>query len=102
MTHALFYLNSEYKNQVINAIQKTHNANRKRLDNRAKLVECMTDILFKMGYAKSSIVDEINAYMTTGDKKYFNKLDKVAYASLKKELCMLHKKYYPEFVKDIK
>jgi len=102
LTHALYYLNSEYKNKVVNTIQKTHNANRKCLDERAKLIECMSDILFKMGYAASSIVDEINAFTTTGDMKFFDKLNKQAYASLKKELVTLHKKYYPEFVKDIK
>jgi len=95
MTHALYYLNSEYKNRVFGTI---HTRNK----NRTKLIDDMSDILFKMGYATSSIVDEINAFTTTGDMKFFDKLNKQAYASLKKELITLHKKYYPEFIKDIK
>jgi hypothetical protein len=102
LTHAAFYLLPEYKNKVVSAIQKTHNASQKYLNDRRKLIEGMTDVLFKMGYATSSIVDEINAFATTGDHKFFDKLDKQAYASLKKELVTLHNKHYPEFVKDIK
>jgi len=101
LTHSLFYLNDEYRVKVVHAIRRAHK-NNKLIKDRVKLIDDMSKILFKVGYAESSIVDEINAFTTTGDHRFFDKLNKRAYASLKKELITLHKKYYPEFVKDIK
>lgn len=102
LTHALYYLNSEYKNKVLNVIQKSHGFQSQAMKEREKLVTGMSKILHDVGYAESSIIDEINAFVTTGDHDLFKKLDKNAYASLKKGLIALHKRYYPTFVKDIK
>jgi hypothetical protein len=91
LTHAAFYILPEYQKLVISTIKRHKN-----------ILPQLKRALFDVGYTESSILDEINAFTTTGDHDFFKKLDKGAYASLKKELVALHKKYYPAFVKDIK
>lgn len=91
MTHAMFTIDDNYRATVLST-----------LDEWPALVDDLKRIILDNGYAEVTVLDEINAYITTGDHGFFEDLkDDVAYQSLKIELDSLRNKHYPDFIKDI-
>lgn len=91
MTHAMFHIVDKYRDDVLSVLTK-----------HAVLVDKLKAILLNNGYAEVTGLDEVNAYVTTGDHGFFKKHKKsYAYRQLAQQLKALHKKHYPAFVKDI-
>lgn len=63
LVHAMFYTNKEYADKVVTLLQS------KNLDN---IKQCLRD----MGYCEEVLLDEINAYFTTGLSKQLKNADK--------------------------
>lgn len=80
--HALFFLDKEYKDNALNILKKLHRSLRKKAE----------DVLFELGYDKSVMDDEIQAYLTTE----FNTL------KAKKKLTKNEQKNYTNIVKELK
>jgi len=56
IAHALFYINPGYKKEMSLLV----------IEMERKIFDKIEDLLYNMGYDKSVIVDEIQAYMSTG------------------------------------
>ncbi len=56
IAHALFYINLDYRKEMISLA----------IEMERKVFDKIEDLLYNMGYDKSVIVDEIQAYMSTG------------------------------------
>lgn len=91
MTHAMFHIDDEYRAKVLDVLAKSPD-----------LVNKLKAILLNNGYAEVTGLDEVNAYVVTGDHGFFKKHKKsVGYKRLYQQLKALHKKHYPAFIKDI-
>lgn len=107
LTHAMWYLNDEYKKRATNFIIPLHDmrCNNKALADHEALVADLKTALFNLGYTESTAIDEINAFITTGEGGHFaaaSKKHKKEMESLRKRLKELHKQFYPAFTKDMK
>jgi hypothetical protein len=56
IAHALFYINLDYRKEMISLT----------IEMERRVFDKIEDLLYNMGYDKSVIVDEIQAYMSTG------------------------------------
>ena len=100
LTHAMWYLNDGYKKKATNFILPLHSTTK-----HETLVADLKTALFNLGYTESTAIDEINAFITTGEGGHFAaaaKKHKKEMESLRKMLKELHKKFYPDFTKDMK
>lgn len=101
LTHSLWFLNSEYKNAATKIIVKPAYAR----CTRNLLVIDLKKCLFDIGYTESVVIDEINAFVTTGEAGWLNSAAKKHYKemmSLRRELKALHNEFYPAFTADMK
>jgi hypothetical protein len=80
--HALFFLDKNYRENALKILKKLHRSLRKKAE----------DVLFELGYDKSVMDDEIQAYLTTE----FNTL------KAKKKLNTKEQKNYNSVVKELK
>lgn len=93
-THAMFHIDDAYRSKVMGVLQSQRNAD---------LVGKLQVILMKSGYAEVTSLDEVNAYVTTGDHNFFKDHKKThGYRQLSQALKALHELHYPIFTKDIK
>ena len=86
--HALYFLEKEYKENANRIIKKLHRSLRKKAE----------DVLFELGYDRSVMDDEIQAYLTTGfntlkDKKKLSKNELKNFNDVVKELKENFKSY---------
>jgi hypothetical protein len=86
--HALYFLDKEYKQKADTATRRICSSLRKKAE----------DILYELGYDKSIINDELQAYFTTDfnllkDNKKLNKKEQANYDSVVKELKENFKSY---------
>lgn len=94
LTHAMFYLNEEYSNNVKIILGEA----------TANYSNSLWKFLYKAlrdSYADNVIEDEINAYITTGEGEYFKKLPKKLTKQmnlLRKKLKALHKKEFNKWL----
>jgi hypothetical protein len=79
LKHALFYINEKYREQVIWAIAKV----------ALSTVKAMKEELMEMGYTEEVIVDEINAFVTSGSYPLQSKFPKM----VKEKLVKLYEKF---------
>lgn len=56
LAHGLFYVNEEYKKSCLDIYSKINE----------QVIKSMEDILLEMGYCKEVLIDEIQAYLSTG------------------------------------
>jgi|SRR6478735_637575 len=93
MTHAMFHIDVLYRQHVLYALENVQN----------DLVKELKAILLDNGYAESTALDEVNAYVTTGDCDFFEAhRETPEYKELQRCLMTLHDTYYPIFIADIK
>lgn len=89
LTHAMFYIDVEYRTLVLNEI---NDLNVKTIQ---KLVNCMKD----QGYPKKVAFDEINAYITTGEDGHFKSVTRLKeIKKLRKNLISLHKERFEKWL----
>lgn len=92
-THAMFHIDDAYRAKVLDVLTDTKHTS---------MVRKFQDILMNRGYAEVTTLDEVNAYITTGDHNFFKAFKRTAaYKSLLQALKALHAKHYPTFTKDI-
>lgn len=91
-THAMFYIDCSYRNECLGLIDQAH----------PSLVNEMKKCLFARGYTEVTVMDEIQAYLTTGGEKMFDGLQaELDFKELKRGLKKAHAYSYPIFTKDI-
>lgn len=89
MTHAMYYINNDYRNKVVDALSAID----EKL--RQDLIKALSD----QNYPPKTALDEINAYLTTGTMGYFTKIkDQNGLRKLTKQLKKLHLDHYDSFV----
>lgn len=92
-THAMFHIDDVYRNKVLGVLGEARHR---------ELVGNMKAILMNRGYAEVTTLDEVNAYVTTGDHNFFKQFRKTyGYKQLSQALKALHELHYPRFTKDI-
>lgn len=93
VTHAMFHIDEEYHENVMSVLtDPTYGV----------ILPKLKSILLNRGYADVTVLDEVNAYVTTGDHGFFKEYRKLAgYRGLMMELKALHVEAYPKFTKDI-
>ena len=85
LTHALYHVDDDYRAKCQEIIQMTSQPTLVTLEN----------IIYDLGYAETSIWDEIQAYMTTGDMGFFDDVeDQLSVTALRERLCELHSQHY--------
>lgn len=93
ITHAMFHIDDEYRKKVLTELA---------WPNTSDMVAELKAILLDKGYAEVTALDEVNAYVTTGDHGFFKKFRKTSkYRRLSQRLKALHAEAYPRFTKDI-
>lgn len=93
MTHAMFHIDTDYRNKVLATLN---------LFQYVDLVGPLRNVLINNGYADVTSLDEVNAYLVTDDCGYFDDFSQQpVYIKLQAELRALHDLYYPVFIKDI-
>lgn len=92
LTHAMYHIDDKY-HKLSNQIMTTN----------LGLIEELQVPLLNGGYASSTVIDEIQAYITTGDHRYFfKKFEKRKdFKELESALKELHKSHYASFLKTI-
>lgn len=91
MTHAMYHIDRDYHVKCNDEIQKYEN------------IDELKQPLLSSGYAEVTVIDEIQAYITTGDHNFYKKIKNTKrYKHLEKALKDIHKKHYSEFVKGCK
>lgn len=92
VTHAMFHIDDAYRTKVLAALEGQHR----------DLVAELKGRLLARGYAEVTALDEVNAYVTTGDHGFFKDFKKTyGYRQLSQQLKALHELHYPIFTKDI-
>lgn len=87
LTHAMFYLDQDYNNSVRGLL----------FDN--PVTSELSEALYRKGYPYKVAVDEIQAYLTTGDAGMFDDLEcQEGITDLRNRLVPLHMKYFPRFM----
>jgi hypothetical protein len=92
LTHAMFYVDGVYR------------ANVERIFNKApmKLREDLIDAMATQNYPRKTAIDEINAYITTGESGYFDTVkDQSELDDLRSKLRSLHRETFPDFIKSV-
>lgn len=90
LTHALFYINDDYRYQVKELLLKA--------SSDSKIINEMSKSLLDSGYCQKVVIDEIQAYVTTGEQEYFDEVsDQKRLNKLRNDLKSLHAKYFNDF-----
>jgi hypothetical protein len=87
LAHGFFYTNKEYKTEITNLV----------LELKSDLIDEFESYLLQMGYTKSVIIDEIQAYLSTGMMATMAKIRGSLSAAKKFE--RVFKKYKKQYVK---
>jgi len=98
MTHAMYYLDEEYRRRCTGIIGNTNHA----------LLDLMREVLFAKGYTEKTFYDEVQAYLTTGGKIFekdgaAEKLEpfEAGFQELQAKLTAVHNEHYPIFTESI-
>lgn len=84
IAHGFFYTTPQYKKDMTKLV--------KNLD--PDIQKSMKSILRRMGYATKVLIDECQAYLSTGLPREFDELDAVSLRSMKKPFQKLFNSYY--------
>jgi len=84
IAHALYYLNSKYNNEIMRLVHKYPD------------VELLKKVLMDMGYCKSVLWDEIQAYIITSSDKEFLTIFGVRRHSCANYISQTAFKYFPK------
>ncbi len=93
MTHAMFHIDKVYNRESMRMCSE-----------HMRIFDAICNHVMKNGYASTTVEDEAQTYLTTGDGfiKDVRKTDPKEYDKLKSKLTKLHKKHFAKFIKDIK
>jgi hypothetical protein len=92
-THAMWHIDEVYRDECHCILQETN----------PSLIDALKDVLIEMGYTEVTALDEVQAYLTTGDRVFKDvKGTLPGYKTLQRRLKEAHSRYYPDFTKDIK
>jgi hypothetical protein len=90
-THAMFFIDEEYRNSCTKLIETAP----------VELKDQLTSALKKIGYPDKVIVDEIQAYITTGEGGHFDYVTvQEQFDELRSSLRELHRTSFPKFFPD--
>jgi hypothetical protein len=91
LTHAMYYIDDEYRAATTHIFDRTP----------IELITALSDALLNEGYAPITVMDEIQAYITTGESDMFQDIKHDYFDTLRSQLIELHKKHFAAFCSPI-